>query len=314
MLYLLAGMLLSACETDTGELFGSIEYQRLELRAPAFEQVIEITAGEGEGVDAGAPLLRLDPERARQALEEASAGLRVAQADLARVRAGTREEQVGQARAVVAAANAVLADAEAEYQRQTSLVERQLTSRSAADAARAVRDSARADRDRASAALQEQLNGATVEELDQAISAVELADTRIESARIRLRELQIRAPVDGWLDDLLVEVGDRPRQGDTLAIVLVPPAFVRFYLPQELRARYTVGDRLTIRVDGREAPLTASLRWVANEASFTPYYALNERDRGHLSYLAEAVLDEAGRLPAGFPAQVVLADEQPGSP
>ena len=48
------------------------------------------------------------------------------------------------------------------------------------------------------------------------------------------------------------------------------------------------------------------MRYVSAEASFTPYYALTQKDRSRLSYLAEVTLDDAraARLPAGVPVQV----------
>jgi HlyD family secretion protein len=53
-------------------------------------------------------------------------------------------------------------------------------------------------------------------------------------------------------------------------------------------------------IDGR-------VRWVASEAAFTPYYALTERDRGHLTYLAKIdIAEERERLPDGVPVEVDL--------
>ena len=44
-----------------------------------------------------------------------------------------------------------------------------------------------------------------------------------------------------------------------------------------------------------------------NEAAFTPYFALTERDRGHLSYVAKIDLDVDGeRLPDGVPVEVEI--------
>jgi HlyD family secretion protein len=40
---------------------------------------------------------------------------------------------------------------------------------------------------------------------------------------------------------------------------------------------------------------------------FTPYYALTERDRGHLTYVAKVDLDiEGDRLPDGVPLSAEL--------
>jgi HlyD family secretion protein len=61
-----------------------------------------------------------------------------------------------------------------------------------------------------------------------------------------------------------------------------------------------------VHVDGIDAAFPARVRNVSSEASFTPYAALTEQDRGRLVYVAELDLegDGARELPAGVPVQV----------
>jgi len=49
----------------------------------------------------------------------------------------------------------------------------------------------------------------------------------------------------------------------------------------------------------RIACFAAAGRWIASEATFTPFFALTRKDRGRLTYLAEIDLeDPPARLPA----------------
>jgi HlyD family secretion protein len=65
------------------------------------------------------------------------------------------------------------------------------------------------------------------------------------------------------------------------------------------------GSSLQVHVDGLDGPLTGTIRRISSEASFTPYFALTERDRGRLSYVAEVALPAMqNRLPDGVPVQV----------
>jgi len=63
-----------------------------------------------------------------------------------------------------------------------------------------------------------------------------------------------------------------------------------------------------VDVDGIAQPFSGTLRYIAGEASFTPYFALTQRDRSRLAYLAEIDLGEPGALglPAGVPVEVWL--------
>jgi HlyD family secretion protein len=70
------------------------------------------------------------------------------------------------------------------------------------------------------------------------------------------------------------------------------------------------------RVDGIAEPLAGTVRYISAEAAFTPYYALTQKDRTRLSYLAEVTLDDAraAALPAGIPVQVTLPKPAAGTP
>jgi HlyD family secretion protein len=65
------------------------------------------------------------------------------------------------------------------------------------------------------------------------------------------------------------------------------------------------GGAASVHVDGMERAFGARVRTVANEATFTPFFALTEEDRGRLVYLAEVDLvdPEAHDLPTGVPVE-----------
>jgi HlyD family secretion protein len=112
--------------------------------------------------------------------------------------------------------------------------------------------------------------------------------------------------VNGRVDKLLVQVGERPATGTTVAIVLDDArVYARFYVPEFLRASVVPGKQLAVRVDGVTEPLRGTVRWVSADASFTPYFALTEHDRSRVSYLAELDLPQAAELPSGVPLVVL---------
>ncbi|MCZ6871648.1 MAG: hypothetical protein O7G84_19290, partial [Gammaproteobacteria bacterium] len=85
--------------------------------------------------------------------------------------------------------------------------------------------------------------------------------------------------------------------------------YARVHVSEPLRARLSRGSRAEIWMDARSAPLTGKLRWIAADAAFTPYFALNQHDRSRLSYLAEIDLDlNDDSLPIGIPVEVTFPD------
>ena len=81
--------------------------------------------------------------------------------------------------------------------------------------------------------------------------------------------------------------------------------YARVYVPENLRVKVQPGTPARIFVDGLENPIAGRVRWVSSEAAYTPYFALTERDRGRLSFVAKVdISEERDRLPDGMPVEV----------
>ncbi len=302
---------LAACGGDesASRVVGELASDRIELTAEMAEPITEILVAEGETVTAGQVLMRQDAARATARLAEAEAALGQAQARLDELVRGPRSEQIDAARAAVGGARDELAFRRSDFARVKDIHEKNLASDELLDRAKAALDAAIASDKRSRAQLQELLTGTTVEELAQAENAVKQAAARRDLAAVDLARHEIRAPVDGVADSRLFELGERPNPGQAVMIVLGgEQVYARVYVPEQLRVSVTPGMQTTIHVDGLDEPIEGRVRWVASEAAFTPYFALTERDRGHLTYLAKVDLIETrDRLPDGVPVEVDLA-------
>jgi HlyD family secretion protein len=202
---------------------------------------------------------------------------------------------------------------ETDLARAEVVFARQLAAPELRDRAVVARDSARANLDNLAARLDELLTGTTAEELRQAEEAVRQAEARVQSVQIDHDRHTTRAPVDGVIDSLLFEPGERPPTGQPMAILLSgSQAYARVYIPESLRALVKTGTSARVFVDGRADALSGQVRWVSSESAFTPYFALTERDRSRLSYVAKIdIVDAEERLPDGVPVEVELLVNAP---
>ena len=305
-------LLISACDSDldNGRMVGELASDRVELTAEVAEPIIEVLVTEGEQVEAGQILLRQDASRANARLAEAEAALLQNQARLDEFIRGPRSEQIAAGRANVAGSNKELEFRQSEYERFKELHARQLASPDTLDRAKAALDAAAANDELRRAQLQELLSGTTVEVLAQAEQAVQQAIARRDLLAVDLDRHATRAPVDGVVDSRLFELGERPVPGQPM-LVLLPgeQPHARIYVPEQARVGVVAGKKASIYIDGINQTLTGRVRWVASEAMFTPYFALTERDRGHLTYEAKIDIDTSGaRLPEGMPVEVELHD------
>ncbi len=152
------------------------------------------------------------------------------------------------------------------------------------------------------------LAGTTLEELAQAEHGVSQAEARRDLAEVEVDRHVIRAPADGITDSRLYELGERPMQGQPVMVILAgDQPYARIFVPESARVHVWAGSAARVFVDGLEEPLEGRVRWVATEPVFTPYYALTERDRGRLSYMAKVdIIDAPRRLPDGVPVEVEI--------
>jgi HlyD family secretion protein len=261
-------------------------------------------------------LVKLDSANGQAQVAGLKAQASAAQHRLDELIRGPRAEEILEARAQLASAEAQLESENREYERLRELLQRKLTSPSSVDRQRAVRDSAEASRKAAHAQLTLLLKGTRIEQLDQARDTLAQAQAQLQQAEISMQRLTVRAPRAGIVEALPYKLGDRPPAGNPVVVLLADgTTYARVYVPEALRGSLQSGAAATVHLDGADEPFVGRVRYVSNEASFTPYYALTQKDRGRLSFLAYVdLLDaRAATLPVGMPVEVRFNEVSPAT-
>jgi len=303
-------LLLFGCGQDElrNRVVGILEWDRVELIAEASEPIVEIPAREGDWVEPGQVLVQLDPTRQQARLNEAAAERDRAAARLQELERGPRIERIQEARARFEGADQVYEVRRRDFERVSELLPRKLISPDEVDRARRELKAARADRDSALAVLEELEAGTRVEEVEQARQALASAEAAVHVADTNLQRLTVRAPVAGRLDSLPLKLGNQPQVGAVLAVLLSGAApYARVYIPEPIRIHVMPGVAARIWLDGVVEPYEGTVRMVSSDPVFTPFFALTERDRRRLSYVAKIYLSETVRnVPAGLPVEAEL--------
>lgn len=311
-IFLLFGLVACSDNAENVIAVGTLERDRVHLRAAAAETVIAREVEDGARVRYGQVLVMLDTATADARLRLADAELAAAKARLAEIQRGARSERIEQLQAELARARSERQRAEREWQRNRELAADNLISDSELDNAGNALRITKANVEQVHAALQEQLNGATPEELDQAEANTAAATARKDELAALRDQLVVRAPFDGRVEQVLVETGDRVA-GNTLLVTLFPDGapYARVFIPAGMKQSLTPGAVRAVNVDGHGC-FAARFTYISSEASFTPYFTLREQDRDRLVYLAELQLDEtATELPTGLPVDVLDREDCP---
>lgn len=300
---------LSSCN-DSGppQALGTLERDRIVLKATASEIITAQPIREGTAVKKGQLLVQLDDTQAQAMVAKAEASLANAKAVQSKLRNGARNEDIAATGAQLDAAETQLTQAETTLKRIAVLAKQKLAGIADLDSARTERDSARAEVKQAKQHLLLLTNGTRLEDLQQADAQVAEAEANLAIEKHRLEQLSIIATRDGFLDRLPKYIGERTTLNDPVALLLAGTApYARVYVLEPARVKLHIGQTLNVHVDGYPQTFTGTLRWISKDPAFTPYYGLNSRDRALLMYLAEIDLPESAKeLPSDLPTQVDL--------
>lgn len=307
-------LLLAGCDEGNNRIVGQLESDRIEITAEFAEPILGHSIVEGEAVIAGQLLSQQNTDRIVARIDEANAALAERRERLAELTRGPRQERIVAAQANVEGAMRDVELRVLEYERAVKLLEQKLASPQLRDRTKTALDVAKTTLEASEANLEELLTGTTLEELAQAEQAVRAAEALLARFEVDLVRHSAVAPVDGIVDSILFEPGERPLVGKPFMILLSgEQPYARIYVPTTIRASVTAGLQARVFVDGLGEPIDGRVRWVSSEAAFTPYFALTEHDRGRLTFFAKVdLLDLDERIPDGVPVEVEFPSLNPG--
>ena len=286
-------------------LSGSVDIREVTLAFRPSERISEILADEGDSVEEGQLLARLDSAELALNLQKAKAQTKAQEAVLEKLKNGTRSEEILQAQENVRAAAAASANARGIYARMLEIYETsEGISLQELDNAHAAAESAEAKTRAAEAALEEARKGARGEDIQQAEAT--LAALRAEEERLAclLTQYELRAPSAGVIRSRLLEVGDMASPAmPVFKLSLIERKQVRVYVSEADLSRIHEGQKALITTTSEaNKPLTGTVGFIASTAEFTPKTVETEDLRTSLVYEVRISVDDPdNRLRLGMP-------------
>ena len=211
----------------------------------------------GQFVRAGDVLVELDSRDSEVGLKIAEAKLAKTKADLAQLRSWERPEQVLRLTALRDEADARYRHALTNHTRTELLVQRKAASSNDTERTSLEVATAKAATDAAQALLTQAKSGPTEEELavQQALIAQEEAE--VEQRQRTLQKATIRAPYDGVITAIHVEIGDRVAPGGNPVVELMDLSFLaaEIAVPESFVGRLKLQDRAKVVAAGSTDPV-----------------------------------------------------------
>jgi HlyD family secretion protein len=297
-------------------LHGNIDIRQVELAFDASGRIDQVLAREGDRVQRGQVLARLDTTRLQLALDQAKALADAQRSQVAKLKAGSRPEEIRQAAAERDAAEAAARDARQVYERQVDLVAKHFVSQQQADTARNALDGARERLKAAEEAYRLAVLGPRREDRAAAEAALAAQDAAVAGLEHDISEGKLLAPEAGVIENRILEPGDMASPQKTVfTLALTDPVWARVYLPETALGRVPIGARAVIASDSHpERKYAGWVGYISPAAEFTPKTVETPELRTSLVYQARVfACNGQEALRQGMPITVTIAyDQRPG--
>ena len=301
---------------------GHVEATDVRLAPEIGGRIVLLAVKEGDRVEAGTVVLKLDNRDYELAVQRARADHSQAEAQLRLLQAGSRREDISQAQAQaqatrdeLGAARAELAGAEADLQRFDALLQANAGSRKQRDDAATSRDVAR-ERVRATEnrlrAAEETVarlkSGARPQEIEAARARVAAAAVQVAVSQEAVDDTSLVSPIAGVVTEKLVEAGEviAPR-APVVVITDLANVWADVFVPEPTVPRIKLGQQATVFTDAGGSGLTGTVSYISPKAEFTPRNVQTTEERSKLVYRIRVSLDNKdGILKSGMPVEAVI--------
>lgn len=288
-------------------LFGNADIREVELAFIGSDRIREILVEEGDRVDAGQVVGRLETARLEPLVQQAAARAEAQRQVVARLEAGSRPEEILRARAAADQARAIMEDAQDYRDDVEKAFARQAASARERETAQRRLDAAQAAYRAAQQTLALAVAGPRQEDIDEAKAMLRMDEADLALAQQRLRDAELKAPTPGIIRARLLEPGDMASPArPALTLALTDPLWIRVYVDEPDLGRLKPGMRADVTTDSFPGKTYRGwVGYIAPTAEFTPKTVESLRVRTGLVYEVRVfVHNHEGELRLGMPATV----------
>jgi HlyD family secretion protein len=291
------------------KLSGNIEAYESVLSFKIPGRITALPVEEGQLLESGAEIARLEGSDLRQqvALEEST--VRVRQAELKLAEAGTRHQEIEALQQSLADAQAELAQRKLDFDRAEQLYRKDAGSRQARDLAETAVKRAQAN----VARIQEQISlareGTRPEQVAIARAAVAQAQERLQLSRLNVGYTVLTAPTAGVVLVRQAELGEVVAAGTPVVTLAdLNRVWLRAYVPEGDLGRIRHGQEVQVRTDTfPDKTYRGRISFISAKAEFTPKSVETQQERVTLVYRIKIDLENPNHeLKPGMPADAVI--------
>ncbi len=301
---------------DFIKVSGNIETTEVDVGFKIPGRIVSRFFEEGDWVDQGKVLGKLDDEDLRNRLEVARATLMSAQARLSKLLAGSRPEEIREAEAAVNQVKSDLENKRAHYERMKPLFERGVIPRDSLDNAEAAFKIAKAAFERAMETYLLVKEGPRKEDIDEARAQVEQTQATVKLNETQLSYTTLYSPISGVVLVKSGEIGEVVNPGTSIVTLAdIENVWLKAYIPETDLSKIKWGQEVLVTTDLRpKKEYKGKISFISSQAEFTPKSIQTEKERVTLVYRIKVDIPNRDmELKPGMPAdgKILLGPSPP---
>lgn len=290
-------------------LSGNIEAHESLVSFKVQGRIVELPVEEGQQVERGALLAKLEDADMQQRVRVDQAGVAVRESNLKLALAGTREQEVRAAQQSVADAQAELDQRKLDSDRAQRLFAKDEISAQDRDLAATALKRADAALQAAQERYSEAREGARKEDIDIARANLNQANASLGLSRVNLDYAVLRAPSAGVITVRPAELGEVVSPGSPVVTLAdLDRIWLRAYIAETDLGRIHWGQQVAVTTDtypGKK--YQGRISFISSTAEFTPKSVETYKERVTLVYRIKIDIDNPNReLKPGMPADAHL--------
>lgn len=277
---------------------GSVEQRQVDLAFMDSGRIVEVLVEEGELVEKGQVLARLDARRLWDSIAVQEAQVASAEAALARLQHGPSQEEIEKARAAVAAAQAEVNFADEQYNRYFNIWRNSAgmaLSKQDVDEVQLKQKLVRAKLKQQQQALRLAEKGPRQADLEAARAEMLVHSRALEELRNRLADTELKSPASAIVWRRMLEPGDiASPQKAVLALAVRQPKWVRVLIDEDEAAGLRAGMGAEVLPTGHPDmhPVPGRVGPVHALGSFTARFSQSRQESGQKQYEVRIYVDD----------------------
>jgi HlyD family secretion protein len=300
-------------EKNTLTVSGNIEAHESDVSFQVQGRIVELSVEEGQFVERGAALARLDAADYRQQVAHDEAALKVREAELALALAGTRPQEIAAAEQTVLDAEADLRQKKLDFERNQTLYSNGMIAAQERDIAETALKRAQAIYERAKKNYDEAMEGTRKEQIAINRANVVQAREALGISRINLDHTVLRAPKAGVILVRQAELGEVNAPGTPVVTLAdLDNIWLRAYINETDLGRVRWGQPVAVRSDTYPGKsYRGRISFISSSAEFTPKSVETHAERVTLVYRVKIDVENPNHeLKFGMPADAVIQLDQ----